>query len=73
MQWSDTGNAGFTTATPRLPIPSNASNINVRAEENEPDSLLGWHRAPIRLKKIAPALERGSKRMLDTKNAKVLS
>ncbi|HEV2133545.1 MAG TPA: alpha-glucosidase C-terminal domain-containing protein [Terracidiphilus sp.] len=73
MQWDDTANAGFTTASPWLPVPSSASTVNVKAEENAPDSLLAWYRALIRLKKTTPALERGSITMLDTGNTKVLS
>lgn len=73
MQWNDTPNAGFTTATSWLPVPASASVANVKAEENESDSLLTWYRALIRLKKTTPALERGSITMLDTKNTKVLS
>jgi alpha-glucosidase len=73
MQWNDSPNAGFTTGTPWLPVPSTASTVNVKGEEGEPDSLLTWYRALIRLKKTIPALERGSNTMLDTQNTKVLS
>ncbi len=73
MQWNDSTNAGFTTGTPWLPVPPTASTVNVKAEEGEPDSLLTWYRALIRLKKTIPALERGSSTMMDTKNTKVLS
>ena len=70
MQWNDSPNAGFTTGTPWVPVPPTASTVNVKAEEGEPDSLLAWYRALIRLKKTIPALERGSCTMLDTKNTK---
>jgi alpha-glucosidase len=73
MQWNDTANAGFTTGTPWLPVPPTASTVNVKAEEGQPDSLLMWYRALIRLKKTTPALETGSNTMVDTANTKVLS
>lgn len=73
MQWNDSLNAGFTTVKPWLPVPSSASAVNVEDEKNEPDSLLTWYRALIRLKKTIPALKRGGITMLDTKNTQVLS
>ncbi len=73
MQWDAATNAGFTTGKPWLPVPASASTINVKAEENSPDSLLTWYRALIQLKKTNPAIERGNNRMLDTTNTRVLS
>ncbi len=73
MQWDSAANAGFTTGKPWLPVPPTAANVNVQAEEDNPDSLLTWYRALIRLKKTNPAIERGDNRMLDTTNDRVLS
>lgn len=73
MQWDVAANAGFSSGAPWLPVPASASTINVKAEENDPDSLLAWYRALIRLKKTNPAIEHGENRMLDTSNTKVLS
>ena len=73
MQWSATTHAGFTTGTPWLPVPPSAASINVKAEEGDPDSLLTWYKALIRLKKTNLALEDGANIMLDTENTKVLS
>jgi glycosidase len=47
--------------------------VNARAEEQDPDSLLAWYKALIRLKKTVPAFVGGANIMLDTENAKVLS
>ncbi len=47
--------------------------INVRVEENDPNSLLAWYKALIRLKKTVPAFENGANIMLDPENTKVLS
>jgi alpha-glucosidase len=73
MQWDATTHAGFTTGMPWLPVPPSAAAINVKAEESDPDSLLTWYMALIRLKKTNPALEDGANIMLDTENTKVLS
>ena len=45
----------------------------MKAEEGDPDSLLMWYTALIRLKKTNRALEDGADIMLDTENTKVLS
>jgi alpha-glucosidase len=73
MQWNGSTNAGFTTGTPWLPVPPSAATVNVRAEEQDPDSLLAWYKALIRLKKTVPAFASGANIMLDTENTKVLS
>jgi alpha-glucosidase len=73
MQWNDDPNAGFTTGTPWLPVPANAATINVKAEQSEPDSLLAWYKALIRLKKTNAAMALGANTMLDIENTKVLS
>jgi alpha-glucosidase len=73
MQWDASANAGFTTGTPWLPVPPSAATINVTAEERDPNSLLAWYKALIRLKKTVPAFENGANIMLDTENTQVLS
>jgi|HubBroStandDraft_1064217.scaffolds.fasta_scaffold06742_2 alpha-glucosidase len=73
MQWDTSKNAGFTTGTPWLPVPPSAETINVKAEEGDPDSMLAWYKALIRLKKTVPAFEKGANIMLDRENTKVLS
>jgi alpha-glucosidase len=73
MQWDGSANAGFSKATPWLPVPPSAATINVEAEKSNPNSLLKWYEALIRLKKTNLALARGDVIMLDTANTKVLS
>jgi alpha-glucosidase len=75
MQWDATANAGFSNAKakPWLPVPPNASTINVQAEKADPNSLLGWYRNLIQLKKTNPAFAVGADTMLDTANNNVLS
>ena len=73
MQWDDSEYAGFSTAKPWLPVPPNKTEINVKAEEADPNSLLNWYEALIRLKKTNPVFISGENVMLDTENTKVLS
>ncbi len=73
MQWDDSTYAGFSNTTPWLPVPSSKAEINVKAEEADPNSLLNWYEALIRLKKTNPILAHGENVMLDTENTKVLS
>jgi alpha-glucosidase len=73
MQWDDSANAGFSEAKPWLPVPPNKAQINVKAEEADPNSLLNWYKALIKLKKTNPAFISGENVMLDTDNTKVLS
>ncbi len=73
MQWDGTTKAGFTTGQPWLPVPRSAKTINVKAEERNPDSMLAWYKALIRLKKTVPAFANGANIMLDTENTSVLS
>jgi alpha-glucosidase len=75
MQWSDTPNAGFTKSgvTPWLPVPPTYTEVNVKAEESQPNSMLDWYKTLIQLKKTNPAFSHGDNVMLDTANDKVLS
>jgi alpha-glucosidase len=73
MQWDDSTYAGFSTAKPWLPVPPNKSEINVKAEEADPNSLLNWYETLIKLKKTNPTFISGENIMLDTSNSKVLS
>jgi alpha-glucosidase len=75
MQWSDTPNAGFTKSgvTPWLPVPPTYTQVNVKAEESQPNSMLDWYKTLIQLKKTNPAFSHGDNVMLDTANDKVLS
>lgn len=55
MQWSDEANAGFTEGKPWFYINENYREINVAAQEDDPDSLLNFYRKLIVFKKSDPA------------------
>lgn len=51
FQWNDTANAGFTEGTPWMKVNPNYKEINLEAEEADPDSLYHFYKALIRLRK----------------------
>lgn len=51
VQWSAEKNAGFTTGTPWFTVNPNYKEVNVEAEERDPDSLLNFYRALLKLRK----------------------
>ena len=53
MQWTDGKNAGFTEGTPWLGLNENYKEINVAAQDTDPDSVLNFYRALSRLRKDA--------------------
>ena len=56
MQWDDTENAGFTKATPWLPLAENYEKVNVAAEKQAEDSMLSFYKKLIELRQSEPAL-----------------
>jgi len=52
VQWSNTENAGFTTGTPWFNVNPNYKNgVNRDDEEKDPDSILNYYRAALKLRK----------------------
>ena len=62
MQWSAEENAGFTTGKPWFFVNENYRQINVAAQEEDPDSLLNFYRELLRFRKENPAALWGSYR-----------
>jgi alpha-glucosidase len=54
MQWDDGPHAGFSTVTPWFTLNANFDQINVARQRNQPDSVLNFYRALIRLRKQDP-------------------
>jgi alpha-glucosidase len=74
MQWDDSKNAGFSTADATwLPVATDSSTKNVKAEENDPDSILNWFKHLIAMRKNDPTLRDGKMILLDEANPSVLS
>ncbi|SHG99729.1 glycoside hydrolase family 13 protein [Tepidibacter thalassicus] len=51
MQWDESENAGFTTATPWLKINPNYKEINVAKQQKDPNSILNFYKKMIRIRK----------------------
>ena len=62
VQWSDEPNAGFSSAEPWFGVNENYREINVRAQENDPHSLLNFYRRLIRFRKNSPIVNYGTYR-----------
>jgi len=64
MQWQGSTFAGFSSASPWLPVAADHALINVAAEREDPTSILTLYRRLIALRRANPALTQGSYRPL---------
>ena len=60
MQWDASANAGFSAATPWLPVHDDYTQVNVEAESADPDSPLSWYRKLAALRNEREELVAGS-------------
>ena len=73
MQWNDSPNAGFSQATPWLPVPATYKTHNVAAESKDPNSILNVYRKLLSLRRTNPALLEGNYTGLNQDDPNVLS
>ncbi len=73
MQWSDGPNAGFSKATPWLPVPPSAKTHNVATEKRDPNSVLSFYRQLLALRHQQAALLDGKYIPLNEDDPNVLS
>jgi alpha-glucosidase len=73
MQWNDSPNAGFSAATPWLPVPASYRTHNVASELADPDSVLQFYEHLLALRHHEPALLDGDYVALNQENPNVLS
>lgn len=71
MQWNAEKNAGFTTGTPWLMTNPCYTEVNVAAQEEDPDSILNFYRKVIRLRKDYPIVVYGSYELLYPEHDKI--
>ncbi|MET4656042.1 trehalose-6-phosphate hydrolase [Exiguobacterium sp. PvP048] len=64
MQWDASPHAGFSTATPWIPVPENHTSINVEAALADPDSVFYHYKQLIHLRKQYDVLTNGSYQLL---------
>ncbi len=77
MQWANAPQGGFTTSDkPVRPMVAEGEfaypKVNVRAQQQDPDSLLSWFERTIRVLRECPEFGSGICAVLDTKDERVL-
>lgn len=60
MQWTDGPNAGFSEGKPWFYVNPNYPEVNVAAQEEDPESLLNFYREAVRLRSSLPVVRVGS-------------
>ena len=73
MQWDATAHAGFTAGTPWIGVVDNHQTINAAAQVEDPDSIFGWYRTLIALRKAHKVISEGRIEMLYRDNADLLA
>src|SRR3984957_16427165 len=73
MQWDDSANAGFSTATPWLPVPPTYKTHNVAEESKDPNSVLEFYKKVLKLRHENAALLDGSYKAINEADDNVLS
>ena len=74
MQWSGAKNAGFSTASKTwLPVPREYKQFNVTDEEKNPNSILSFYKAMLRLRKDNAELRDGDYHDVSKGNNNVLA
>lgn len=71
MQWDDSANAGFTTGTPWIMVNPNYTEINAKAELEDPDSVFHYYQKIIGLRKKEKVMVYGTYQLLDPDNEKL--
>lgn len=64
MQWDSTPQAGFTSGTPWIDIPSKNRHISVEADQAQSESIRAYYQTIIRLRKAYPVIVYGDYRDL---------
>jgi alpha-glucosidase len=73
MQWNTAANAGFSKATPWLPVPPSYKTHNVETELKDPNSILNVYRQLLAMRHKEPALVSGAYVSLNEDDPNVLS
>jgi alpha-glucosidase len=73
MQWSDSVNAGFSSATPWLPVDERYKTYNVETEKKDPQSILNYYRRLLEMRHTDRALLDGKYVALNEDDPNVLS
>ncbi len=73
MQWSADTHAGFSTATPWLPVSEDFTTVNVETEKSDPKSMISLYVTLLNLRKSSECLRYGAFTPLPTASPEVFS
>src|SRR5699024_9471158 len=73
MQWNSSYFAGFSDVTPWFPVNPNYKNINVAHQQKDPDSILNFYKAVIKLQKSHDVFTYGEFNLVDSKNNQIFA
>ncbi len=73
MQWNNAQHAGFSEATPWLPVNPDKGLVNVETQLSQTGSLLDTYRKLLQLRKSTPALHRGSISLINDLPTQILA
>ena len=73
MQWNTEENAGFTHGTPWLPVNPNYTYLNAEEQTGRTDSVFTFYQKLLAFRKSAPAVLRGSYRMIGKEHKQLLA
>ncbi|KAF7324556.1 Glycoside hydrolase family 13 protein [Mycena kentingensis (nom. inval.)] len=73
MQWDASPHAGFTTGTPWMRVNDDYPTWNAAAQLSDPESVLAFWKAALKLRKEYPVLIHGSFELLDRENQHVFA
>lgn len=65
MQWDDSANGGFTTGTPWFTVNPNYTEINVKAQINDPESIFSYYKKLIQLRRENDIIVYGTYELLE--------
>ncbi|MCL2007185.1 MAG: alpha-glucosidase [Treponema sp.] len=65
MQWENTENAGFSKGTPWIKTNPNHSEINVKVQKDDANSVLNFYRRLIEIRKNYPIVTHGNYELID--------
>lgn len=65
MQWDDSANGGFTTGTPWFTVNPNYTEINVKAQVNDPESIFSYYKKLIQLRRENDIIVYGTYELLE--------
>jgi oligo-1,6-glucosidase len=73
MQWDASSNGGFSSGTPWIPVNPNYKTINAAAQTGDPDSVFGFYKALIALRKENPLIVYGDYELLLPEDEKLFA